>query len=191
MSSSPILLAGILIAAAVLIMWLVWFRRARKASGGRSVWNTEEAPPPVVTEMPRVDLLEYPFTVSLVLNPKEAANLVDAPIVRTSSPLTVDGITAFGRIDFPGRASRYAYFNTRGVGADHGLIRARVNMFDVDPSAPGRMPRGYPGDEDLYVFRTEVDVVAMPPLPPQPPGPPGPPTPGAGPSPKAGPTPYP
>ena len=74
---------------------------------------------------------------------------------------------------------------------DHGLIRARVNMFDVDPSAPGRMPRGYPGDEDLYVFRTEVDVVAMPPLPPGPPGPPGPPAPGAGPTPKAGPTPYP
>lgn len=184
MSTSPLLLAGILITLAILIVWLVWFVRARKSSGGRAVWNTEEAPPPVVAEMPRVDLLEYPFTVSLVLNPDEAANLVDAPIVRTSSPLTVDGITAFGRIDIPGRASRYAYFNTRGVGADHGLIRARVNMFDVDASAPGRMPRGYPGDEDLYVFRSEIDVVAMP----QPPkGPP----PGSAPLPDAGPTPYP
>lgn len=159
-NTSPLLFAGILITAAALIIWIVWSRRARKS--GRSFWNTEEAPPAIVAEMPRVDLLEYPFTVSLILHPDQPIDLTEAPLIRVSSPLTVDGITAFARIDVDRRASRYAYFNTRAVGGDAGLLRARVNMFDVDASAPGRMPRGYPGDEDLFVFRSEVDVVAMP-----------------------------
>lgn len=159
-NSSTLLLAGILVTAGVLIAWIVWFRRSRQSS--RSIWNTEEPPPPTLADMPRVDLLEYPYTVSLILRPDEPVNLVDAPLIRVSSPLTVDGLTGFGRIDYPGRSSRYAYFNTRAVGNDGGLLRARVNMFDVDATAPGRMPRGYPGDEDLFVFRSIVDVVAMP-----------------------------
>ncbi|HPT94518.1 MAG TPA: hypothetical protein PLA13_06815 [Microbacteriaceae bacterium] len=159
-NSSTLLFAGILVTAGVLIAWIVWFRRSRKR--GRSVWNTEEPPPPTVADMPQVSLLEYPYSVSLIVRPDEPVNLVDAPLIRVSSPLTVDGLTAFGRIDVPGRSSRYAYFNTRAVGNDGGLLRARVNMFDVDASAPGRMPRGYPGDEDLFVFRSIVDVVAMP-----------------------------
>ena len=77
-NSSTLLFAGILVTAGVLIAWIVWFRRSRKR--GRSVWNTEEPPPPTVADMPQVSLLEYPYSVSLIVRPDEPVNLVDAPL---------------------------------------------------------------------------------------------------------------
>lgn len=181
--TSPIIFTAMLLTAAALIVWLLSFRRARRR--GPSRWADDEAPV-VVAEMPRVDLLEYPYSVALILGPDAplALSLADAPRIRVSSPLTSDGIRAFARIDLPRGPSRYAFLVTRAVGIDDGMLRARVRFFDVDASAPGRAPRGYPGDEDLFVYRSDADVVA-PELgpqpsaatPPEPPAPPAPPTP--------------
>lgn len=184
-STAPIIFTAMLLTAATLVVWVVWFRRSRRR--GQSPWGSDDAPV-VVAEMPRVDLLVYPFEVALVLSPDAplALGLADAPRIRVSAPLTDAGITAFARIDLPRGPSRYAYLITRGVGVDGDMLRARVRFFDVDASAPGRAPRGYPGDEDLFVFRSEADVVSLrvgpatpaaptPPVPQVPPVPPVPP----------------
>ena len=173
--TSPILFTAMLLTAATLLVWLVSFRRSRRR--GQSPWGHDDVPV-VVAEMPRVDVLEYPFEVALIVNPDAplALGLADAPRIHVSAPLTNAGITAFARIDLPRGPSRYAYLITRGVGVDGDLLRARVRLFDVDASAPGRAPRGYPGDEDLFVFRSEADVVAPAPGQPTAPAPPTPPT---------------
>ena len=86
--------------------------------------------------MTRVDELDLPAAV--------VAHGGSAPwlgaLIRTTDPLTPNGLHAFGRFDYPG-GTQYVYITTLTSGERGGRSEGTAWIYRVEPSAPAKAPR--------------------------------------------------